>query len=121
MPFRSMTRAAGFVGALLLSFSVNAAYVGPSSEDQPRSVKQILANPQDDQFVVLKGYLTQQVSSDKYIFKDDTGEIRVEIDHDLFTSDPIKADTLVEIRGEVEKDFLKTPEIDVDHLSIVKP
>ncbi|MGC9386203.1 MAG: NirD/YgiW/YdeI family stress tolerance protein [Hydrogenovibrio sp.] len=109
------------VAALSISSLAAAGYIGPSDENQPQNAKAVLDKPKDDQFVVLKGYLIKQVSSDKYQFGDDSGEIRVEIDHNLFTSDPIDENTLVEIRGEVEKDFMDSPEIDVNHLAIIQP
>ena len=38
----------------------------------------------------------------------------------IFLNTKVDAKTKVEIRGEVEKDFLETPEIDVDVLTLVK-
>lgn len=110
-------------GLLALPPAVQAQFVGPSSSSrqQPRNVADILRNPIDDQQVVLRGRITQQVGKKKYIFADDTGEIRVEISPKKFPSRPIDDKTLVEIRGEVEKDFLQSPEIDVDSLIILEP
>lgn len=113
----------GFVliAAMTFGTSAFAGYTGSASQQHLSSVKSVLAKPVDDQFVALKGHLLKQLSSDKYLFSDGTGEIRVEIDNDLFPSQPINDKTLIEIRGEVEKDFMESPEIDVDRLIILTP
>lgn len=95
-----------------------AQYTGPGSQPAQSSIKQILDNPVDDMNVVLRGTIVRQVSSDKYIFSDGTGEIRVEIDRRLFPASPVTDKVTVEISGEVEKDFLESPEIDVDTLHV---
>ena len=80
----------------------------------------ILLVEDDDQTVQLQGSIIEQVGDETYIFADDTGEIRVEIDDDLFRNQPITPDMTVAISGEVEKDFMRSPEIDVEELSIVE-
>lgn len=107
--------------AALLAGSAQAQYVGPSiGPDAPKSVAAILKNPIDDQAVVLRGYLLRKVGNEKYTFSDGTAEIRVEIDDKVFMNRKIDAKTQVEIRGEVEKDFMESPEIDVDVLTVVQ-
>lgn len=95
-----------------------AQYVGPSTEKTPQSVADILKSPVDDQDVVLRGVLLKKVGKEKYIFSDGTDEIRVEIEAEDFPAQKIDAKTRVEIRGEVEKDFLQSPEIDVKAITI---
>lgn len=84
-------------------------------------INTILKDPIDDQDVKLTGYLIKKVSSDKYIFKDGNAQIRVEIDNHVFPQQPFDEGTLITIIGEVEKDFLQSPEIDVDVVEIAKP
>lgn len=98
-----------------------AQYAGPSkarSAAPPNyaSVAEVLKNPVDDAPVTLQGKLLRQVGKEKYIFSDGTGEIRVDIDAELFAGRRIDENTTVRLRGEVEKDFLQSPEIDVDEL-----
>lgn len=45
----------------------------------------------------------------------------MEIDNDDFPGQKVSESMVMEIYGEVEKDFLETPEIDVERLTIVKP
>lgn len=102
--------------ALLHPLVGQAQYTGPSTHHTPATVAEILKKPVDDQDVVLRGHLLRKVGNDKYIFSDGTGEIRVEIDAKDFPPEQIDDKTQVEIHGEVEKDFLVSPEIDVDVL-----
>jgi uncharacterized protein (TIGR00156 family) len=106
---------------LLLTCAVPSAYSQfiDNTAVNTITLAQILENPKDDQLVTLQGYLIKKVSSDKYIFKSEKDEIRVEIDHYVFPKQPFDRNVLIEITGEVEKDFLESPEIDVDRLIIV--
>lgn len=102
--------------ALLQPASGQAQYTGPSTHHAPATVAEILKNPVDDQDVVLRGHLLRKVGNEKYIFSDGTGEIRVEIEAEDFPPEQIDDKAQVEIHGEVEKDFLESPEIDVEVL-----
>ncbi len=79
-----------------------AQYVGPGAKPKPTSVAEILKNPVDDQWVVLRGKLLRQLGDEKFLFSDDSGEIRVEINDDLFRKlrTEISEHTVIEIRGE---------------------
>lgn len=105
---------------LILVFSQNALaqYIGPNAVLKT-DLAQILADPVDDEYVKLQGYLIKKLSSDKYLFSDGEKQIRVEIDQFLFPTQPFDDKDLIEIEGEVEKDFLESAEIDVDRLTIV--
>lgn len=96
-----------------------AQYTGPSATPAYRNVGEVLKNPVDDTKVAFTGHLLRKVSNDKYMFSDGTGEIRVDIDDKYFPPTPISEKTKVQIRGEVEKDFLESPEIDVESLAVV--
>lgn len=107
-----------FFGAA--STAAQAQYVGPSTVKTPGTVAEVLKAPVDDQEVVLRGRILEKLSKDKYRFADSSGEIRVEIDLEDFRGQTISDSTVVEIRGEVETSFVKSPEIDVKHLTVVK-
>ncbi|MGN7438605.1 MAG: YgiW/YdeI family stress tolerance OB fold protein [Alcanivorax sp.] len=92
----------------------SAQYKGPTA-NSITTVSEVLANGKDDQYVRLIGTITKQVSEEKYTFADETGEIRVEIDNEVFKT-PVDENTKVEIRGEIENDFMETPEIDVESI-----
>lgn len=73
----------------------------------------------DDQYVQLKGYVVKALGDDKYQFRDSTGSITVDIDHELWMGKPISATSLITIVGEVDVDYrpFKRVEIDVDHVA----
>lgn len=101
------------------SFTSQAQYSGPGNLVKTE-LMQILDNPVDDDLVKLEGYLIKKVGSDKYLFSDGKHQIRVEIDLDVFPTQPFDDKDLIQIEGEVEKDFLESPEIDVKHLRLMK-
>ena len=118
---RSPIRTIGLAVVLGAALSLaQAQYVGPSSTKSPATVAEVLKAPVDDQEVVLRGHILEKLSKDKYRFADNSGEIRVEIDLEDFRGQTISDSTVVEIRGEVETSFVKSPEIDVKHLTVVK-
>ena len=70
----------------------------------------------DDAKVTLQGHIIQHLGGDKYMFKDATGTIRVEIDDDVWRGQTIAPDDLVEIHGEVDKDW-NSVEIEVKRIA----
>src|SRR5690625_27649 len=73
----------------------------------------------DDTYVTLEGFISEQLGDDDYMFQDETGEIEVEIDDDVWKQQSVDPDTKIRIQGEIDKDF-RTRTIDVEQLSIVK-
>lgn len=105
----------------LITFAsaATAQYAGPSSSTTYKSIDEVTQNPVEDRPVTLEGYLIQKIAHEKYIFSDGKKEIRVEIDQKHFPATAINEKTRVQIRGEVEKDFMESPEIDVDQLAVM--
>jgi uncharacterized protein (TIGR00156 family) len=114
-----MKRSIVFATLLAVAPFASAQYFGPGAQGASNNVKAVLDNPVDDQYVVLRGNISSQVGSEKYLFSDGSGQIRVEIDDDVFPRHRIGPETTVELYGEVEKDFMQSVEIDVDRLLIV--
>ncbi|WP_107785094.1 NirD/YgiW/YdeI family stress tolerance protein [Campylobacter concisus] len=74
----------------------------------------------DDAKVVLEGKIKSHIKSDKYEFIDKNGDvIIIEIDNKKWDNIAANEDTLLRIRGEVDKDLMKT-EIDVDSVEVIK-
>ena len=97
-----------------------AQYTGPGAVQAITSLQQVLERPVDGVAVVLRGQLVRQLSADKYVFSDGKQEIRVDIDRQLFPAQPVTASTTLELVGEVEKDYLESPETDVDLIRVVR-
>ena len=92
-----------------------------ASESAPDStVAQVLVDPEDDQQVVLRGSILEQLSTEKYMFSDDTGQIRVDIERDDFPDMEFTPNMQIEISGEVETAFMRQPEIDVKTLTVLQ-
>ena len=73
----------------------------------------------DDMHVRLRGNITKHLGKDKYLFTDNTGSIRVEIDHHQWGGQTITPTDLVEIDGEIDKDW-NSVEIEVDRITKVQ-
>jgi uncharacterized protein (TIGR00156 family) len=69
----------------------------------------------DDIPVQLQGNIVRALGDEKYVFRDASGEIVVEIDDDIWRGVTVSPNDRVEIRGEIDKDFPGFPvEIEVD-------
>ena len=69
----------------------------------------------DETPVVLQGKITKSLGDDDYTFEDETGTIRIEIDDDVWKGVFVDENDLVEIRGEIDKEFLRV-RISVDSI-----
>jgi len=104
---------------LLATHSAVAQYSGPGASPVFTNVTDVIASAKDDSLVELDGYIIKQLTKDKFLFSDGKAQIRVEIDQEIFPRQAINERTRVRIRGEVEKDFLESPEIDVSSVEVV--
>ncbi|HLS50466.1 MAG TPA: NirD/YgiW/YdeI family stress tolerance protein [Burkholderiaceae bacterium] len=109
---------AAVIGSVV-SLSAHAQYTGPSNS-HTITVKEILANPIDDQHVVIEGNLLRQIGKKKYMFSDGTGEIVAEIKEKRFEGQKVDENTKVELVGEVDTGYNRPPEIEVDELKVLK-
>lgn len=96
-------------------------FSGPVSGAQADTVAKALTLS-DDAPVVLTGNIVSQVagSKDKFIFKDASGEVRMEIERKVFAGQTVTPQDTVRIIGKVDKDLGKDVEIEAKMLEIVK-
>ena len=95
------------------SCAAQRGYTGPGG---PALATVALAKEmRDDTYVTLRGTIIQHIGKDKYLFKDNTGTITIEIDHDKWGGQTIGPEDTVEIYGEVDKEWISV-EIDVDRV-----
>ncbi len=71
------------------------------------TVQAVKSDARDDQYVTLRGRLVDYLGHDHYEFADNTGTIEVELDDDYDWSFISKGE-LIEIYGQVDKDFFST-------------
>lgn len=81
---------------------------------------QAAKNMRDDAHVTLTGKIIKQLGHEKYLFKDATGEITVDIDDEDFRGQEVTPQNTVRIMGEVDKEFGRGTEIDVKRLEILQ-
>ncbi len=104
--------AAAFSLGTFISFGAMAQYVGPSADTVTVMDAMHLS---DDTPVIITGYIEKALGGEKYQFKDNTGSIVIKIDDDDWNGLQITETDLVEIRGDVDKDFMDV-KIDVDSI-----
>ena len=103
----------------LAATSVMAQFSGGATNHHS-TVRELLTSGRDDQLVVLEGYIVDQVRHEDYRFRDDTGDIIVEIDDEVFAGQQVDPKTRVRIEGEYEKDLVEPNTVDVHRLTIVR-
>ena len=107
---------------IIASLAASIAMAGgftSKHQSETISVKEAL-KLNDDAKVVLEGKIKSHIKSDKYEFVDKNGDvIIVEIDNKKWGNVTANEDTLLRIRGEVDKDFTKT-KIDVGSVEVIK-
>lgn len=119
--------------AAFLVSPANAAFQGPGGVQGgyggfqgpgtgvPATTVQQAKGMWDDSIVTLTGNIVAKITGtkDKYLFRDKTGEIRVEIDDEYFYGVNVTPANTVRITGEVDKDFGRATEIDVKRLEVL--
>lgn len=118
--------ASAFVVALGLSTSALASgFTGPQQAGgfqgpglAPSSVAEAL-KLNDDTPVVLVGQIEKSLGDEKYLFKDASDSVTVEIDNEDWRGVTVTPKDTIVIQGEIDKDFFKT-EIDVDSVALKK-
>ena len=118
--------ASAFVVALGLSTSALASgFTGPQQAGgfqgpglAPSSVAEAL-KLNDDTPVVLVGQIEKSLGDEKYLFKDASGSVTVEIDNEDWRGVTVTPKDTIVIQGEIDNDFFKT-EIDVDSVALKK-
>jgi len=104
------------VSALILAYSANAQFEAPAQA--VITIEQAKGMP-DDTLVVLEGNIEQQMGDEKYLFKDNSGTVVIEIDDDEWNGVKVNPNDVVVITGTIDKDFMEF-EIDVDNISLKK-
>lgn len=121
------------LGAILFAEQGKGGFANPSAFKNPKggfqqsgelkisSVTEAKALP-DDAIVVLRGYIVEQLSDDKYRFKDEVLDetIVIEIDEDDWKGLVVSPEDLIVIYGEMDKGLIST-EVDVKQVHKAKP
>lgn len=92
---------AQFTGEKMTESTPAITFVSPFVTSTVADVRQMA----DDTYVTVEGNIIEQQGKDheKYLFKDATGEIIVEIDRKVWRGQPITPDVKVKILGELDQ------------------
>ena len=95
-------------------------FQGPMAQAQVSTVAEA-RKARDDTSVTLTGHIVQRLphDDDNYLFRDDTGEIVVDIDHPVFRGQNVTPQTRVRISGEVDQEFMEATTIDGEFLEVL--
>lgn len=90
---------------LLLSSNVLAQFTGPTIATEVSTVEEVsflAANT----YVTVVGNIVAHIREDYYLFRDETGEIRVEIENSVWQNRAISPDTAIRLVAEVDQNSL---------------
>ncbi|WP_373780711.1 YgiW/YdeI family stress tolerance OB fold protein [Glaesserella sp.] len=110
------------VSILTLSTSAFAGFQGNNGGGfQGKKAKSITTVAQakkayDDAPVSISGYIVKQLDEDSFIFRDSSGQIRIDVDDDAWGGLHVDSKTRIRIHGKVDRDDNRT-EIDVKRIS----
>ena len=108
---------AALIVTLAISSIACADFEGPGASSYLVTVMSVY-DLDDDDTVILEGYLLRKLQKEVYVFKDQTGEIDVEIDDKLLRDIKVTPDTLIRVRGEIDKDWFSIL-VEADAVEIV--
>ncbi|KAA8995139.1 YgiW/YdeI family stress tolerance OB fold protein [Affinibrenneria salicis] len=66
----------------------------------------------DDSWITLRGHIEQRTGDEDYLFRDESGSIKVEIDDKYWNGQTVTPADRVELQGELDKGF-NSSELDV--------
>ncbi|MDY7548395.1 NirD/YgiW/YdeI family stress tolerance protein [Glaciimonas sp. Gout2] len=108
-----------YTGPTASAAGANTQYTGPSSISK-MTVKQLLDDGKDDQYVTLTGKLISHGGSKNYVFADATGEIKTKISPKYFPANQtINENTVVEITGEFDKNRFGPSKLEVNQIKVI--
>ncbi len=107
---------------LALPQGLFAQYTGPGAAQKFYTVKEVRSQAmrldRNDELIKVSGYVVNQLNSDLYQFKDETGSINVEIKKKYMPEVAFDEKTKITIIGEVDYDLLEGIEIEVEEIQV---
>lgn len=86
----------------LLMFNASAQFTGPSAAGRPGTVAEA-RDARLGSYITLTGHVVNHQRGEYFTFRDDTGEIRVEIANNVWNGRKVGPDTKVRLLGEVDR------------------
>lgn len=107
-------------GWLLAALPAAAQFVGPAVSGDEMTVE-AASSARSDTYVTVTGSISSHLREEYYIFRDETGEVRVEIEDALWAGRQITPDDTVRLRAEVDRRLTGQVYLWVQSLEIVEP
>jgi len=85
-------------------FQGGQGFQGASPSYSVVSIKDVM-NMYDDQIAVIQGNIVSRISDDKYLFRDKSGEMVVEIDYKYWGGLQVTEKDQLQLTGKVDKDY----------------
>ncbi|QCR35381.1 YgiW/YdeI family stress tolerance OB fold protein [Nissabacter sp. SGAir0207] len=92
----------GFIAPNAPAQASQGGFTGPGPHVS--SVKQV-KEMEDDAWVRLEGHIERQTGDDRYVFRDNTGSLNVEIDAKRWNGQSVSPTDKVQLEGEVDKEW----------------
>ncbi|MGL5949187.1 MAG: NirD/YgiW/YdeI family stress tolerance protein [Aeromonas sp.] len=112
-----LTQAALSTALLCASSYSSAAFTGPEVHTVITSAQ--VAEQADDSWITLEGHITAHLGGERYLFKDGSGTLEVEIERDEWRGIDVSPRDAVRLRAEVDKSWRKT-EVEVGRLELIQ-
>jgi Uncharacterized conserved protein len=107
-----------FLAAALAASPAAAQFTGPSVQGAEMTVEAARA-ARVDSYVTVTGRIASHLREDYYLFRDATGEIRVEIEDRVWAGRPVDPETDLRLRAEVDRNAAGTVYLWVQSLDVL--
>lgn len=104
---------------ILLPFFAQAQYTGPVIEHSQMSVEDAL-EVRIGTYAVVTGQIVNQLGENYYTFRDDTGEIRIEIEPQVWQNREVGPQTTVRLHVEIDSSIMRRRYLWVESLELVE-
>lgn len=104
---------ATWVVSLTLSASAFAGFQGNPADTPKMTVAQALKLKQDNAPLRLSGKIVRQLDDDEFLFRDASGEIRVDIDESVWQGVNVNPNDTVTLFGKLDYDRMEANSVEV--------
>lgn len=94
-------------------------YAGPSEQGRPATVQQAM-EAQVGTYVAVTGRIVSHLREDYYLFRDDTGEIRIEVEDSVWRGRKVGPETVVRLVAERDRTGMGQPYLWVQSLEFIE-
>jgi uncharacterized protein (TIGR00156 family) len=108
------------LAVLLIPGAANAQFTGPVVDRAELTVDEV-REVRVGTYAVVTGQIINRIREDYYTFRDDTGEIRAEIEPNIWKNRSVGPETIVRLVVEVDSNMVGRRYLWVESMEIVEP